>query len=76
MSIEEEAMNSLFNPPADPVKQYADLITDEMNTKITLDKEQQALVLAIHDYGLEIINDDNIHILYSILSDIKNKIFS
>lgn len=53
---------------------YNHITKDQVTAKITLDKEQQALILAIHDHGARALNPDNVHLLYGIIADLKNSI--
>ncbi len=70
-----DALLDAIAPPADLLASYDDvLIDDNINMDLTLNKEQASMVLALHDYGLDIITDDNKHLFYSIIADIKNKI--
>lgn len=48
--------------------------TDNLKAKIVLDKEQQAMILALHDLGVKALNRDNVHVLYSIIADLKKEI--
>lgn len=64
-------IQEFFAVPADLQAKYDFLGDEPIQAKATLDKHQQALVLALHDYGLEVINDDNKHLLYSIIADLK-----
>lgn len=64
-------IQEFFAVPADLNAKYDFLSDDSINAQVTLSKAQQALVLGLHDYGLEVINDDNKHLLYSIIADLK-----
>ncbi|OOR87048.1 hypothetical protein B0181_11295 [Moraxella caviae] len=71
-----EALLASLIPPSDPLNAYNHILSDgaEIKASVTLNKEQAAMVLAIHDYGLEVITDDNKHLLYGIIADLKNQI--
>lgn len=64
-------IQEFFAVPVDLQAKYDFLGDEPIQAKATLSKDQQALVLALHDYGLEVINDDNKHLLYSIIADLK-----
>lgn len=51
-----------------------DFITDDKSVKIKLSAEEQAMILDLHDNGVKVLNRDNIHILYGIISELKNQI--
>lgn len=63
-----------LNPPKNPVEHYQHIINSQAQANITLNAEQQAMIYALDDYGLQAINKDNIHILYGIIAELKNSI--
>lgn len=56
------------------IQQYFDL-TIGGNFEVELTQEEAALVLKIHDYGIDNIEGDEKVILYSITSKLKDKIW-
>lgn len=70
-----EALLASLIPPADPLNAYNHILSDdtEIKASVTLNKEQAAMVLAIHDFGLDMVNEDNKHLLYGIIADLKNQ---
>lgn len=64
-------IQEFFAVPTDLHDKYDFLGDEPIQASIVLDKDQQALVLALHDYGLEVITDDNKHLLYSIIANLK-----
>lgn len=64
-------IQEFFAVPADLNAKYDFLGDEPIQASVVLDKDQQALVLALHDYGLEVITDDNKHLLYSVIADLK-----
>lgn len=70
-----EALLATISAPAEPLNSYNHILSDgaEIKASVTLNKEQAAMILAIHDYGLEVITDDNKHLLYGIIADLKNQ---
>lgn len=70
-----EALLASLIPPADPLNAYNHILSDDAKIKasVTLNKEQAAMVLAIHDFGLDVVNEDNKHLLYGIIADLKNQ---
>lgn len=70
-----EALLAAISAPAEPLNSYSHILSDdaEIKASITLNKEQAAMVLAIHDYGLEVITDENKHLLYGVIADLKNQ---
>lgn len=64
-------IQEFFAVPTDLQAKYDFLGDKPVQAQITLDKDQQALILGLHDYGLEVITDDNKHLLYSIIADLK-----
>ena len=71
-----EALLAAISAPAEPLNSYSHILSDgaEIKASVTLNKEQAAMILAIHDYGLEVITDDNKHLLYGVIADLKNQI--
>lgn len=70
-----EALLATISAPAEPLNAYNHILSDdaEIKASVTLNKEQAAMVLAIHDYGLEVITDENKHLLYGVIADLKNQ---
>lgn len=74
MNSEKFMLN--LNPPKNPVEHYQHIISSQAQANITLNAEQQAMIYALDDYGLQAVNDENIHVLYGIIADLKNSIRS
>lgn len=60
--------------PTNQVEHYRHIICSQAQAEITLNAEQQAMIFTLDDYGIQAINDDNIHVLYSIIAELKNSI--
>lgn len=70
-----EALLASLIPPSDPLNAYNHLLDEDIEIKldIVVNKEQAAMILAIHDFGLDVVNEDNKHLLYGIIADLKNQ---
>lgn len=61
-----------LNPPKNQVEHYQHITSPKAQASITLNAEQQTMIFALDDYGLQAINNDNVHIFYGIIADLKN----